>query len=336
MERKSVRKFRGLIEYLDRRLGASVLGGGAEFQYYCPFCIDRIGSESNNRKLWVQTVKGKVHCFRCGYGAGNLDKFFRDMNGGTLRLEELRIIKGIIQREEESVVTTIYKIFEDAEEEEWKELKAVPLPFGFVPLTDNRTLSTRKAWNYLKERGISARLVAVHNVGYALNGRYGNSLIFPIKQFDKQVYFTTRYCGKRERKTLNPSKQEGYYTRSDCLLNYDNVRGSEGIIIVEGAFDCMASKNTVGLLGKLISEVQIRLLEALLDYGLKEVIIGLDADAAIERDKLYSTLLGRFPKVTVLPLDYGDPDERRDELKDLLRERRPLTLLDRVRGRLQK
>ena len=54
----------GLLRYLEKRLG-SFTGSGPEYQFWCPFCIDRVGDESSKRKLRFNDAK-------CGW----IDKHF--------------------------------------------------------------------------------------------------------------------------------------------------------------------------------------------------------------------------------------------------------------------
>ena len=116
------------------------------------------------------------------------------------------------------------------------------------------------------------------------------------------------------------------------MLNFDAVIEQPVVALVEGPLDCMAHKHAVGILGKRLSPMQFALLELLVAHGTKEFVVSLDSDA--EMGRVYDTLVGRVPEVSVLPLTRGDPHDRRAELSKLMQQRRPLGITDRVRQRL--
>jgi hypothetical protein len=63
--------------------------------------------------------------------------------------------------------------------------------------------------------------------------------------------------------------------------------------------------------------------------GTREFVVALDADA--DPSRIVAALSGRVPAVSVLPLDYGDPWDRRNDLPDLLEARGSLGVEGRVR-----
>ncbi len=330
---KGVRNWPGLVEYLDRRLG-SHMGYEPELQYWCPFCIDRRGDESRERRLRINTDKQVAMCFRCKW-SGHLSEAFRDLNGGYLRMVERAMLKGEIQADyAEGVRNAVLKILY-GDEVAREEFKPVSLPAESRSLTERHTGVYATGWKYLTvTRGVSVAKAAQFDVQFCVGGRYGQRLVFPIRMHDAQVYFTTRYCGDHRRKALNPANVVGHYTKTDVLMNFDAVIGSKVVAVVEGPLDCMAFPAAVGLLGRTISPVQVSLLRLLVEYGTEELVVGLDSDA--DSAALYDQLAGRAPTVTVLPLAHGDPFERRAELMGLMEHRRAPSVGDRVRTRLKR
>lgn len=337
--RKPRRTFTGLLDYLDHRLGGHQ-GSGPEYQFFCPFCIDREGSESSKRKLWCNLAVGKSHCFRCTYGSTTWERFFRDLNGGALRLAELSLIKGEMSPPERDVAAAVGAILH-ATPDGPVTLQPVLCPPDMVRLTphihdDPLPLPLRRAFRYLRERRISRQTIVRFDLGYCFGGRYAQRLIFPVYQNGQQVYFTNRYCGDGHPcKSLNPPSTPGAFRRNLCLLNYDNVVGRPQVVVVEGPFDAMAAPNAVALLGKTISTAQVQLLAALVPHGLQEVCVVLDADAHADADAVYARLHGHVPQVRVVYLDHGDPDTRRADLPELLRTAAAPSLADRVRHRVR-
>ena len=331
------RKFPGLLEYLERRLG-TYRGNGAEKEFFCPFCIDRIGSESSSRKMWVNVANGKVFCFRCEYGAGGLRRLFLDLNGGSLRYEEIAILRGEMEPPAGLTIrqAVLEMLYADSATEKAEPQK---IPDDAISLTqckwDEPPVKLKRGIQYLKKRGVNLLTAHKFDIHFCPYGRYSGRLIFPVYQNGEQVYFTSRYAGHHERKTLNPLNEDGRFRRTDCLLNYDNVIGQKVVAVVEGPFDCMAHEHAVGLIAKRISETQTRLLEVLAEHGTQEFVVNLDPDAGPEADAVYRKLLGRVPKVTTLILDHGDPHDRRDELPSLMQGRKEPSTRDRVRQRLR-
>lgn len=86
---------------------------------------------------------------------------------------------------------------------------------------------------------------------------------------------------------------------------------------------------SVALLGKRLSEQQTVVLLEMVEAGMEELIVGVDADAILT--PIYNRLICAIPTVSILPLCKGDPDENYDRLDKLLKCRRPLRVTDEVR-----
>lgn len=329
-----------LIEYLERRLGPCDVAG-IEHAFYCPACFDRIGVDPSDKKFWINMVSLQGHCYRCKFGFTTLEYLFKYLNGGVLRIEEIAILR----REVHPPATLLYPAVADIvsirrEEESEEGLLPQPLPDDMIALTpanlDRPWL--RPAMKELQRRlgpKASLRLIERFRIGYCPTGRHAGHLIFPVHQGGEQVYFTTRSIHATGPKSLNPKNRDGYFSRQTCLLNYDNVVGCRQVHMVEGPFDCMAHQNGLALMGKFVSPTHKRLVSRLVEHGLEELVVSLDADAGADIDAAYRALVGRVPRVTCLFLDHGDPDDRKEELPKLLENRRAPTLTDMVRSRLK-
>lgn len=338
---KTSRRFPGLVEYLTDKLGEG-RGTGAERHYHCPFCIDREGSESSKRKLDINILNGKARCYRCGYKAGNLERLLRSFNRGSLPLVEATILVGFMPRETSAtLLKSVTAIFEQNTEDTVKAVTPVPLPPEFVMLEDIKdTVVGRLPVNYMKERGAGEELWPHFTIGYAASGTYARRLVFPIFMHGELVYFTSRYCGKHDLKSLNPPMTPEHVSRSDVLFNYDSCVGAKVIAVAEGPFSVMAFADpelecpAVGTLGKEVSESQLALIRGLVAQGLEEVVVSFDPDAGKATDGMMAALQGVVPVVTALKLDHGDPWDRRADLRELLANRGALSLRERVAGRI--
>lgn len=326
---------RTLIEYLDFRLGRHV-GTPPELTWFCPVCIDRRGSESNKQKLHINISKGIGHCYRCEFGFRSLEHFFRTLNNGMPTLEELRIIRREIKPVSTKAVESVNAVLKPQVAVTSSDLTAVKLPSEMVAMT-KRKLSPMDGvgLRYLRSRGITDEQITRHEIGYCSTGRYAGYLIFPVRQFGSVVYFTTRYAGKVTdgRKSNNPPKADGFHAKSTCLLNYDGCVGKKSVAIVEGPFDMMAWESAVALMGKTISDRQIALIDKLAASGTEEIIVSLDSDAVSYAHAVYTRLLGRVPKVTMLVLRDGDPFDNRDKIDELAASRGVPSAVDLVSSR---
>jgi uncharacterized C2H2 Zn-finger protein len=330
-----------LEDYLDRRLGVHS-GHKPELMWNCPACIDRLGSESQKPKLAVNIDKRVGHCWRCGFAFRSLAVLFRYMNDGKLFSEEIDLLhENTPPPPRSDLKATVFGIVMDQRGEE-TILRPVPLPPEMLRLSDDRAsrrTGVNAAHKYLKGRGVGLHLDAEFNIGYCPTGRYANRLIFPIYQGGRCVYFTTRSVADDFLKTLNPKGDADSFTKSDCLLHYDDAVGSRVVVVVEGPFDCMAFSGVakaVALMGKTISLPQLKLIDSLRDEGLEEVVVCLDAGAMREAEVIYRTLLNRVPEVSVITLPSGDPHDNRKNLPALMGAKGQLSLKDRVLGRLKK
>lgn len=326
---------RTLVEYLDSRLGRHI-GTPPELTWFCPVCIDRRGSESTKQKLHINITKGIGHCYRCEFGFRSLEHFFRTLNNGMPTLEELRIIRREIKPVSTKAVDSVNAVLQVKTTTTHADLAPVVLPKELVSMTE-RKLSPMDSvgLRYLRSRGITDAQIARHEIGYCSSGRYAGYLIFPVRQFGEVVYFTTRYAGKVKdgRKSNNPPKADGFHAKSTCLLNYDGCVGAKSVAIVEGPFDMMAWGNAVALMGKTISDRQIALIDKLVESGTKEIIVSLDSDAVSYAHTVYTGLLGRVPKVTMLVLRDGDPFDNRDKIHELAETRGAPSAVDLVSSR---
>jgi DNA primase len=170
--------------------------------------------------------------------------------------------------------------------------------------------------------------VTRYRIGYCPDGPLARYLVFPIGHFQEDVYWTTRYCGDHDPKSKNPPNTEGYMRKQDVLFGFDNALGKEQVVVCEGPISAMAYPNGVALLGKTISPAQIALLDELVAEGSREIVISLDADARREATVVYQQLAGHAPKVTVVELDYGDPDDRKEDLHLFLEKRHKIRMTD--------
>lgn len=152
--------------------------------------------------------------------------------------------------------------------------KAPPLkPMGWprgVDALSSPCEPHKRAWVYLESRGVKEAQVRAWRLGYGRAGRLDGFVVFPCFVDETMVYYQGRATwdpppGSDEerkawikstgyRKTLNPMSSETGNTAAEIVLNYDNARGHDHIVIVEGPFDCVkVGTHCVALLGKVMT-----------------------------------------------------------------------------------
>ena len=321
------------MEYLSRKMGKPS-GTGPEYAFDCPACLEREGSESRGKKFHWNVAREKGHCFRCEFKVGSLDHLLVYLTRGRLGIQER-----ILLRRDPPIVTgtvrkSVYSIFNRAPDRP-VALRPQQLPAAYVRLDPEvvRQIPYRRAWDYLQGRKVSMDTVLRYEIGYCTEGRYQGYLIFPIYQDGVQVYWTSRSVTGHWAKSQNPDRRDGYFSRSDVLLNFDAVRGMRRVAMVEGPFDCTASDPAVTPLGKEVSPAQMELIARLVEEGLEELVLMFDPGTGSVVDELRIQLADIVPVSTVF-LEHGDPADCVDDMPDLIRSRtRFPALVDRVRAR---
>lgn len=329
-------------EILERYLEQTATLSGDEAQFYCPFCIDRLGAEGTDRNLWVNLKSGKGYCYRCEAKFGSARSVLRALGVRLSRDENLSLLlhDAPTAPAEPSELTGAVEASLHPPKAGAQSLPVrlpVPLPAECVQLTaDTCDLPRfRRAWTYLQRRGATVEQVARWRIGYCPSGRCALHLVFPVCQGGSVVYYTTRATHDVPPKSRNPENQEGHHTRQTVLLGYDQARGRARIEVAEGPFSALALPNAVALLGKHASAEQVDLLVSLRACGTQEVVVALDQDARREAVELHARLTPLFPRVSCLMLARGDPDENRVRLPAYLEQRRSPTLVDAVAGVLR-
>jgi hypothetical protein len=328
-------KVRALIDYLDRRLGVHS-GNGPEYTFYCPACIHKIGTESDRKKFAVNLVKQKGRCFRCDFKFRELAHLFRFINGGFVTIEERIMLRRDPPIVSESVSKTVASMLRKSSAK--KRRRTHPLPREAKPLASQPNEQPwKRAFFYVYEkRGFTRDDLLRFDVHFCPDGEYAGYLIFPVYQGGEQVYWTSRYAGRHAIKSRNPPKGDRFLGREHCLFNYDGVIGEKRVALVEGPTDCMAHcLPPAGLMGKEMSDEQVRLIAALVDDGLEELVISLDPGAGSAIDDIRSRTLDVVPRVTTMYLEGGDPADLRERLPELVEARVVEPALgDRIRSRL--
>lgn len=204
---------------------------------------------------------------------------------------------------EHGTITRYLKKFGDQQQiQEWRNIygikasrvnsstdtTVVHLPKEFISLRKNTSDPYRNvAYNYLKSRGIDDYLIQRYNIGYAVEGKYNNRVIFPSYDSAGQVnFFTSRAIYEANGlKYLMPRANRNTLIFNEMYLDF-----SAPVIITEGVFDSLRLENSVPLLGSTLSK-HSRLFKKLVQFK-PITYVALDADAkskAVEIMKLLAS-----------------------------------------------
>ena len=168
-----------------------------------------------------------------------------------------------------------------------RKYEDVKLPHHYISFTKGNklTIPYKEAYNYLRKRNISDKMIAKYSIGYTTEGKYSGRIIVPSFDKNEEInYFVSRsYVGHRN-KYKNPEAEKDKIIFNEHLVNWD-----EDVYLVEGVFDMFFIDNSIPVLGKSVSD---KLWSKLYDNCKKNVIICLDGDAWADAEKLYRKLDG--------------------------------------------
>ena len=307
-----------MINELLVNLVNSVLGTGKRTArgnqaYTCPFC------NHAKPKLEVNFSENKKgynpwHCWVCGKKGTRISTLFKQLKASSEKFTEL------------------YKLV--AEEKEYENVTTkldLKLPKEFKQVKDNATdLVGRKAWNYLKNRGITMDDVIKYNLGYCEYGLYNNMVIIPFHDENGKLnYFTGRSFEKDPfRKYRNPEASRNIIP-FELFINWNLP-----LVLCEGPFDAIAIKrNAIPLLG---SNIQGSLMKKIIKSSVKKIYIALDSDAIKKAIKYAEEFINEGKEVYMVELQGNDPSEMGfNDFTKLIQTTTPLTQYDLMVKKLQ-
>lgn len=261
----------------ERKLKCFLVKHGVNYtsskQSFVSKCINpACGKEEH---LYIRKRDGKTKCFRCGMGwswktlvsiiAGVPLEYaygaFHGEGAGELIDKPLKL--------------DMY-LYEHHEEEEGpaaKPLTAIMMGEDFIPFH-----KSPEALRYLEGRGVTPAMAGCYDVRFHAAMQ---AVVFPVRKSWSTYGWQARRVVNNVRPRLLTMPN---FDKSRFLLNQDSLCACpENVILVEGPFDCIKADipgfPAVASLGKSVSYDQIKIL---LDSRVKNIYVGLDADAASE------------------------------------------------------
>ena len=170
-----------MINQLLVTLVNSVLGTGKQtargnMAYTCPHC------NHHKPKLEINFTENKEgvnpwHCWVCNKKGKSILQLLRKAGASQDKIAEAKTyVKDVNYVTKEKVVN------------------ALKLPEEYIPLfPDDKTITWKQAYYYLKSRGITNDDILKYNIGYCDYGLYANMIIIPTYDADGRLnYFTAR------------------------------------------------------------------------------------------------------------------------------------------------
>jgi len=273
------------VRILTQILGYPSKKGQDEYYFTCPYC-------NHHKKKFAINFKMGYHCWVCDERGKNIYRIVRKF-GTYQQKEKYRELQGLVNL---SDFDELFKEYNNIEE------KMIPdMPKEFISLC-NKDLprGSSYAFRYLSSRGIGRRDILKWKIGYCKEGRYGGRIIIPSFDVEGDLnYFIARSYVGHSLKYLNPRIDR------DIIFNELNIDWDEPIIIVEGAFDAIASnENTIPILGSTLRE-KSRLFQAIAMHD-TPVFMALDQDAESKSDWIIKSLLKYDVEVSMVPIDDKD------------------------------
>ena len=299
-----------LLDILEQALGSAYRLKGDEVQFFCPHCNHR------KRKLQVNLMNGKAHCWVCNFAAHTIPQLLRKINASKSLIKEALKLTGD------------YKSYKKDKEEktEWN----VSLPDCFQPLwKKTNDILYKHAIKYLQSRNIGSREILRYGIGYCNDSTYSGRIIIPSYDYKGKLnYFIARDMFPNSKmKYKNPPMSKNVII-FELFINWKMP-----LVLVEGSFDAIAAKkNAIPLLGKFPSK---ELVKRLVVEKVKDIYIALDYDAKKDAIKL-AEFLNEFG-ITAYIVDINEKDPSELGFKDfwkLIDKTTVTQFSDLIKGRL--
>lgn len=226
-----------------------------EIYICCPFCTDR------RFRFGLNTQLGHGHCFNC-------DRKFRGTAIIALQ-QHLRLGRWL----QPTPVNMLKR----------PESEVVRLPEGFEKLGGGGNDHwTRRAYRYLRRRGVSRSQMVRFKIGFTETGRYSYRVVFPIYYRGRLEGFVTRAILP----DVDPKYKNSVGDKAIWGLPRKRSERSETAVLLEGVLDAAAcdrvsrtsgSRNfdALGILGHTLTGRQLDMLR-----GYRKFILWPDPDKA--------------------------------------------------------
>jgi DNA primase len=242
---------------------------GNELLFYCPFCKHHkkklsVNLNTNNYKCWICDVRGK----------------------NVRRLLKTRLsYSQLYEWDKLNNVIDLNQLDEDLFDDKHQVVKElVELPKEFISLANpNLPITTKFAYKYLQDRGITKQDIVMWKIGVCLSGEYQGRVVVPSFDLNGDCdYFVARSYGNSFPKYMNPKVSK------DIVFNELFIDWNKDVVLVEGVFDAMKAENAIPLLGSTLNE-KTTLFNKIIHYD-PVIYIALDPDAETKSNDIINKL----------------------------------------------
>lgn len=299
------------------KLGIEARLDGDEYEARCPAHDDSKPSWSINR------TSGQHHCFACGFGGGPASLVIEALDVATLAWSgrdawEWMRSQGLLVGYGELGLDV--ELFLRRERSRGRFV----LPFG-VRLGVEPAHWPTPARRYLERRSITPGQVERWGAGYAVEGRLGGRLVFPVRARSGQLLsYTARSFTGSALRYMTPDEAE----QPDLAAlfgeeHWPEPGARERVLVVEGAIKALAAERALGAgacaLAGLLGATQagnVRVASKLSTFG--EVVILTDGDLAgrAAAERLYGAIArhsrARRAEMPAEPVDEAEPEQIRE------------------------
>ena len=246
-------------------------GSNDEYLFACPYC------KHHKKKLSINIEKNVYKCWICESNGRDLRRLVRRF-GDFNQLQEWDKLTNRIDINEFDDLFVEHSLDPEIP-------KYLGIPKGFVSLSNEPSLTTLPAINYLKRRGVEEGDILYWKMGYCLEGQYSNRIIIPSFDINGDLnYFVARSYSSDPRKYLNPPCSK------DVIFNELYLEWDTDLIITEGVFDAIvAGPNAVPLLGSTL-RANSKLFMKLVQND-TPVFLALDPDAVKKEQRIIKMFL---------------------------------------------
>jgi DNA primase len=279
----------GLAPLLRRYQVSLRRSGRDQYRGLCP-----IHRGQGRDAFHVNLSRNLFHCFSCGAGGSVLD-LVAAMEGCTVREAACRLLRATsLPGPSASLAgppkTTVTR-------------KSSSAPLGFAL----RGIDT--AHPYLAARGVQSATAQEFGIGfYRGPGILSGRLVIPIHNAEGVL---VAYCGRAVDRTEPRYRFPSGFAKSDIVFNLHRAAAPDGVVVVEGFFDCLrlhqAGTPAVALMGTALSAAQ----QHALLRSFRNLILMLDGDEAGRRAT--ETIAARLRSYTCLRVvhlpDAVQPDQ---------------------------
>ena len=275
-----------LVNLVNKVLGKGKRTARGNQAHSCPFC------QHHKPKLEVNYTESKKginlwQCWVCGKKGKTIRSLFKQLNVSSDYFQELsKLVKNVSSNENHVV-----------------KIEQLELPKEFKKFSNNKDITAKHAYSYLKKRNITVQDILKYNIGYCDYGRYSKMVVIPSYDNNGKLnYFTARSFEKDPYiKSRNPDASRDIIP-FELFINWDLP-----IILCEGPFDAMAIKrNAIPLFGK---NIQPSLMKKIVESKVEKIYIALDNDAIKQALKFCEQLLNVGKEVYFVELQGKDPSE---------------------------